>query len=378
MHALILSCNTGGGHHSAGDAILECLIENGHTGEHLDFLALAKKNTSDIVSKGYVGVVKKIPAFFGFTYGLGRIVSNAGHLFGTRSPVYLACIKLIPAMEKYLKEHPCDVIIAPHMFAAMALTEMKKRNMLQQLTVAVATDYTAVPFCEEGTCDFGVIPSSLCIDDFVRRGFDRSKLLPFGIPVSAEFQHGLGKMESRRLLGMEEEGKFVLIAGGSMGAGHIKRLTKCLLKLTKHEVGIIAICGTNDKLYQRMSKKYCNEACVKVIGFTDKMARYMEACDLMYTKPGGISSTEGAVAQIPIVHMKPIPGCETKNREFFMKQGMSISARGVRKQAKTGWKLLGDYNKCNQMKEAQKRQITSDSAKQIVAFLEEKLKRGEK
>ena len=102
-----------------------------------------------------------------------------------------------------------------------------------------------------------------------------------------------------------------------MGAGHIRQLVRCLLYLTPEQVRLAVICGSNEKLLEGLRKKYGHSSRIQVIGYTDQVARYMEACDLLYTKPGGITSTEGAVMGVPMVHMKPIPGCETRNRQLF-------------------------------------------------------------
>jgi processive 1,2-diacylglycerol beta-glucosyltransferase len=340
----------------------------------VDFLALAGEKVSSLVSGAYVGVVKNVPAMFGVTYSLGRAVSNAEHMLGVRSPVYAACAQVIPKLEAYLEEHPCDGIVAPHMFPAMALTEMRRRGMKLPLTVAVATDYTCTPFFEETDCDYVMIPSALCADDFARRGIAREKLVPLGIPVSAGFQHRVGKKQSRRTLGLDPNCRWVLIMGGSMGAGHIEQLTKCLLYVTGEQVHLAVVCGSNEKLYRNMMKKFGKKQRVKVIGYTDQVARYMEACDLLYTKPGGITSTEGAVMGVPMVHMKPIPGCETRNRELFTTYGMSVSARGVLGQAVKGRRLLNDPKRQKQMVKAQKAQMTRDSAGQIVTFLEQHIR----
>lgn len=370
MHVLILSCNTGGGHNSAGSAIVESLLAHGHTGERIDFLALAGEKVSELVSGAYVGMVQKMPAVFGVTYGVGRAVSTAERILGMRSPVYAACAQVIPDLERYLAEHPCDAVVAPHTFPALALTEMKRRGMPLPLTVAVATDYTCTPFFEEAACDYVMIPSVLCADEFVRRGIGWDKLVPLGIPVSAEFQRRVGREESRRMLGLEDDCRWVLIMGGSMGAGHISQLTRCLLYLTGEDVHLAVICGSNEKLYQDMTRRYGNNQRVRVIGYTDQVARYMEASDLLYTKPGGITSTEGAAMRVPMVHMKPIPGCETRNRQLFTEHGMSVSARGVLAQAVRGWRLLHDPKRCQRMTAAQQTQVTADSADQIVTFLE--------
>ena len=371
MHVLILSCNTGGGHNSAGSAVMERMRSRGHTGERVDFLALAGEKVSELVSGAYVGVVKQMPAVFGVTYGVGRAVSSAEHALGVRSPVYLACERVIPALERYLNEHPCDAIVAPHTFPALALTEMKRRGMSLPLTVAVATDYTCTPFFEEGDCDYTMIPSELCMDEFVHRGFAREKLVPLGIPVSEGFQCRVGREKSCRLLELEPAYRWVLLMGGSMGAGHIAQLTGCLLHLTPEEVHLAVICGSNEKLQREMTRRFGKRKRVKVIGLTDQVARYMEACDLLYTKPGGITSTEGAVMGIPMVHMKPIPGCESRNRQLFTEHGMSVSARGVLAQAVKGRRLLRDPEQCTRMIQAQRSQIMAGSADRIAALLEE-------
>ena len=50
MYVLVLSCNTGGGHNSAGSAVVEALQARGHTGQRVDFLGLAGQKVSELVS----------------------------------------------------------------------------------------------------------------------------------------------------------------------------------------------------------------------------------------------------------------------------------------------------------------------------------------
>jgi len=373
MHALVLSCNTGGGHNAAGSAIVEALEARGHTGERVDFLGLATEKVSQLVSGAYVGMVKNVPAMFGVTYQVGRAVSSAEHVLGWRSPVYLACAQIVPELEQYLKSHPCDAVVAPHLFPALALTEMRRRGLPAPLTAAVATDYTCIPFFEEQDCDYTCIPGEMCAEEFIRRGFSREKLVPLGIPVSGAFSRRVGRLESRRELGLAEDGRRVLVMGGSMGAGHIAQLTRCLLYLTPDDVSLTVICGSDEKLRRTLERKYLGENRVEVVGQTGQVARYMEASDLLYTKPGGLTSTEGAVMGVPMVHMKPIPGCESRNRELFTKCGMSVSARGVLGQAVKGLRLLNDPERCRTMCAAQRKQIVTGAAERLVCFLEDRV-----
>lgn len=370
MKVLILSCNTGGGHNAAGGALAQCLRERGHEADQVDFLALAGEKVSQLVSGAYIEMVKRMPSLFGVTYGLGRMVSTAEHFLKFRSPVYIACAQVVPALEAYLREHPCDAVVAPHVFPAMALTEMKRQGMELPLTAAVATDYTCIPFFEETDCDYALLPGHMCLDEFTRRGFPPEKLVPIGIPVAEEFRQKVGKAECRRRLGLKEDCPWVLLMGGSMGAGQIAQLTRSLLYVMEPEVRLVVICGSNERLYQKLIRTYGDNERVRVVGFTGQVARYMEASDLLYTKPGGITSTEGAVMGTPMVHMKPIPGCESRNLRLFTREGMSVSARGVLALAVKGRRLLASPRRQEEMLLAQRRQIAQDAAVQTVEFLE--------
>lgn len=84
MKALILSCNTGGGHNSAGRAIAEAMTWRGDEAYVLDYLTLAGEGVSRIVGDGYVQIVKKTPRLFGIAYKLGMGVSRITR----KSPVY--------------------------------------------------------------------------------------------------------------------------------------------------------------------------------------------------------------------------------------------------------------------------------------------------
>ena len=59
MKALILSCNTGGGHNSAGRAVAEEFVSRGDEAYVLDYLTLAGQGVSRIVGNGYVQIVNK-------------------------------------------------------------------------------------------------------------------------------------------------------------------------------------------------------------------------------------------------------------------------------------------------------------------------------
>ena len=87
MKILILSCNTGQGHNSAGNAVKEALEAHGVTCDMLDALSFTRRRyTSRLVSGTYVKMVSVAPAVFGGIYKAGDMISSPRF----KSPVYFA------------------------------------------------------------------------------------------------------------------------------------------------------------------------------------------------------------------------------------------------------------------------------------------------
>lgn len=369
MKVLILSCKTGGGHDAAGQAIANQLTAMGEEAYFFDYLTLAGQKVSDTVGGSYVGLVKKVPIVFGLLYKIGAVVSRIVR----KSPVYYMNGLMAPYLNQYLQENAFDAIVMPHLFPAETITYMKRKGMQVPLTVAVATDYTCIPFWGETECDYYVIPSEENRKEFTTGKIHSEQLLVYGIPVSVQFSESISQMEARKELGITHDQRIYLVAGGSMGAGQIKTLVGILAKMKKKKERIIVICGSNQKMKKKLSKRFRGDCTVTVIGRTNYMALYMKACDIIYTKPGGLTSTEAAVAEIPIVHTSPIPGCESVNRRYFRRHGMSVSSKEAIGQAAAGVRLLEHPEKCRKMKENQRKYIPKDAAYRIYTFMKKHL-----
>ena len=91
----------------------------------------------------------------------------------------------------------------------------------------------------------------------------------------------------------------------------------------------------------------------------------MDACDVLLTKPGGLTSTEAAVKNIPIIHTAPIPGCETVNAQFFSQRGLSVCRTVPREIAEAAERLANDSPLREKMLAAQRTQINPLAADMI-------------
>ena len=79
----------------------------------------------------------------------------------------------------------------------------------------------------------------------------------------------------------------------------------------------------------------------------------MAACDVLYTKPGGLTSTEALVCKTPTVHTAPIPGCESFNFRFFGEKGISLPAKTLDEQISCGLRLANDEELRRKMRQSQ-------------------------
>ena len=155
------------------------------------------------------------------------------------------------------------------------------------------------------------------------------------------FEENRNRRRTRReVCGLSQEHLLYLVMGGSMGFGKIQIFVRELARRLKENEEIVVICGNNQKLEKVLQKELGENKKVHILGFTDQVAEYMAACDVIFTKPGGLSSTEAAISHIPIVHTNPIPGCENCNLEFFQSRGMSIGRKSFFGQLRAGQKIL--------------------------------------
>lgn len=362
MRALILSCNTGGGHNSAAAAIAQAAEAQGWQVDIRDFMTFSDGWFSHRVGGMYVWIVKHMPFVFGAMYKLGGVISSPRR----KSPIYYANRRPARGLESYLSEERCDVIFVPHLFPAEALTYLRTEGRLEQPVIAVATDYTCVPFWEETDCDLYAIPHEALAAEFVRHGVLSEKLAVTGIPLRKEFTALPDKHSARERLGLPKDGVIHLVMSGSMGFGRVEYMAAKLRKSIRPGDSMVIICGSDKRLRRSLEKRFSKDKNVFIEGYTDKVAAYLAACDVVYTKPGGLSSTEAAAARTALVHTSPIPGCETVNAAFFSALGMSAAPRGVRRQLQAGLELAQSAEKRRAMISAQEKNIAPDSASKVV------------
>lgn len=366
MKVLVLSCNTGEGHNSAARAVREEFCRRGIPCDMADALGIVGAPNSRAASAAYGGIITHAPRVFGAIYRAGEVYDSTG----IQSPVYYVNATHARKLSAYLAAGGYTHAVATHLFPMETLTRMKKTGALQIPAYGVLTDYTRIPFFAETDLDAWFLPHAEVKNDCIRAGMPSERLYVTGLPVSARFSSPVTRAAARAALGMAAEAKNILMMTGGVGCGNAPRLVAALLREIPAEVSLTVLTGRNAEMKAALDALYGAGGRVTALPFTDRVDLYMRACDLVITKPGGISTTEAAASRTPLIHTEAIPGCETKNAELFERLGMSMWAKSESEAARCAALLLGDPERMARMTAAQAAGIDPHGAANVADLVE--------
>ena len=365
MKVLMLSCNTGQGHNTAARAVMDELEKRGVQCEMRDALAFAGELASKVVSNTYIKMATDAPKVFGKLYQAGDAITNPY----VKSPVYVANLTYARKLGRFIRENGFDAVVTSHVFPAQALSHLSKHEHVAAKTYFIATDYTCHPFTDEVEADRYFIAHENLIDEYVMKGVPGERLCPTGIPVSSRFAERIGKSEARAGLRIREDARLFLIMTGSMGFGDVLPMVDALAKGMSERDLIYVMTGRNEEMKPEIDAMNARDDRIFAVPFTREVPTYMSAADVLVTKPGGLSTTEAATLNIPIVLSAPIPGCESANADFFSGNGLAVCVENGTATAYAALWLAHDEEKCRKMLEAQKKLINARAASDICDYL---------
>ena len=332
---LIMSASTGGGHNRAAKAMKDEIEKKCIDGEHItceiiDSLKLINTTMDKIISSGYEKSAKYTPKAWGGVYKMSdaNIVSKheyKGNLFNTL---------LASKLKKLLKERKPDLIIGTHPFPMIALSTLKKkypyRNAFNSFFVppliSVLTDYTAHSTYIQDEIDYYIAGDEYVKEVLISEGVDGDKIKPYGIPVEKSFLEHREKSVVLEELGLAPDKFTVLLMGGSFGAGNIKDTLKELLEIDR-DFQIIVITGRNETLKEKLEKsleKHDIDKNISILGFTQDMNDILSSVDIIVSKPGGLTTTECLLKELPMIIPYYIPGQEEENMDFLSNCGAAL------------------------------------------------------
>ena len=340
---LIMSASTGGGHNRAARAIKEELesrtIDNMSIEcEIVDSLKLVNNTMDKVISRGYEKSALYTPKAYGSVYRFSETTIASKNEFKTNPLTSLMARKF----KHLLNESTPDLIIGTHPFPMIALSTLKKNNNIHSLSrsesfykstkvdippmISVLTDYTTHSTWIQNEIDYYIVGHEYVKELLVYEGVDSEKVKAFGIPVEKYFLSHRDRETVLTELGLSPEKLTVLLMGGSFGAGNIKETLEDLIAIDR-DFQILVITGRNEHLKDKLSKMLdstIHNKNICLLGYTNKMNDILASIDVLISKPGGLTTTEALLNDVPMIVPYFIPGQEEENLDFLTNCGAAL------------------------------------------------------
>lgn len=370
---LLLSASAGAGHIRAAQALEKAFAEIGEASgehrevQHLDVLNYTNKLFRNLYSKAYIDLVNKMPEVPGWFYDkLDKPWKNE------RRRLALDKLNTRP-LVKLLRQYEPDLIVCTHFLPAEIVSWLRAKERLKSRQVIVVTDFDvhAMWLVHHYEHYFVAIDEARVYLEALSIPAD--KITVSGIPIDPVFGRRKDKQEMRAKHGLAADRTTILLSAGGFGVGSVDALIAALMSL-QHRAQIVAICGRNEELKERLSRQAARlksdaNVLVKPFGYTKEMDELMTASDIVLGKPGGLTTCEALAKGLAFVIVNPIPGQEERNSDHLLEAGVGIRSNNLPTLAYKLDRLLSEPARFARMQENSRRMGRPNAAKEIVQQL---------
>jgi 1,2-diacylglycerol 3-beta-galactosyltransferase len=319
-HIVFYFSDTGGGHRSAAEAIIEAInvrYKKQVTTEMVDFFKDYAPIPFNRAADMYPYMVKA-PQLWSASFHATDGRTQARFITTTMWPIARQAAKAL------VRSHPADLIVTVHPFAnsfALRALGAHRPPFINVVTDMVTTH--ALWF--DNRADLILVPTETARQRAIKYKMPPEKLRVVGLPVADRYCQPLGRKSTlRKKLGWPVDKPVVLMVGGGEGMGPLAK-TAMEIDASGLNVCLAIVCGRNQRLKENLeSHRWENPVCI--YGFTRDMPDFMRAADYIVTKAGPGTVAEALNAQLPIILYSKLPGQEDGNVTFVEEEGAGVWA----------------------------------------------------
>jgi 1,2-diacylglycerol 3-beta-galactosyltransferase len=319
-HVLFLFSDTGGGHRSAAQAIIEALTvyyPGRVTTEMLDFFVEYAPPPFDMAVTGYAPMAQ-VPDL----WELGYKLSNGKYRSRLVQEVLWPYIR--GAASRLVEEHPCDLFLSVHPIINTPILRALGKDRAPYITV-ITDMVTTHAFWYNNQSDLTLTPTEEARQRGLDIGMDPDRIRVVGQPIADMFcRPSAPKKTLREALGWPQDLPVALMVSGGEGMGPIAETVRAVDQ-ARLDLAMAVIAGRNEALKQSLESANL-ETQTMVYGFVNNMADLMNAADIIITKAGPGTISEAFIAGLPIILYSRMPGQEEGNVDYVVEKGAGVWA----------------------------------------------------
>lgn len=306
---VILTATFGMGHHSVSKA-LKSEIERVYYDYDIkivDIFDIIKPSYKKIAQELYNYLTREFETLYNFFYNYKR--ESKHNLIDE-----LLYTRYNRRFKDYMDRENPSIIISTFPMTSGFVSRYKTKNDENIPLITVITDVVDSWEWVHDETNLYFVPTIEVKDMLRLKGVDKDTIMVTGIPVGQAF-----KVDKKPQIGSQR--KQVLIMSSAMGK--IKFDENFLKQLEElEETNFIIVTGTDYELAESLkTRTYKN---IQILGYVNNIAELMEASDLIYTKPGGVTLFEAINKEIPLLIQETAVGQEFANIEFVKNREIGI------------------------------------------------------
>jgi 1,2-diacylglycerol 3-beta-galactosyltransferase len=320
-HVLFLFSDTGGGHRSAAEALIEAInleFNDQITTEMVDFFIEYAPPPFDLAPASYPPM-SHMPEMWKLGFQLSDKPSR------TRAINKMFWPYVSRAAHRLIDEHPCDLIVSVHPIVnTPILRALGQKHRTPFLTI-VTDLVTTHAFWFHNWSDLIIVATSEARERAIQYGVQPDHIRVLGLPVAERFCQPPGNCQALRTrLGWPQDKPVILLIGGGEGMGPLERNAHAIAQAGL-DATLVIITGRNQKLKERLEVESWPLP-TYVYGFVRDMPDFMRAADVLVTKAGPGTISEAFIAGLPIILYSRMPGQEDGNVDYVVREGAGVWA----------------------------------------------------
>jgi 1,2-diacylglycerol 3-beta-galactosyltransferase len=323
---VFLFSDTGGGHRSACNAIIEAInleFPDQYSTEMVDIFREVAPPPFDHAPEIYPRL-SRMPDVWGLTYKASDGQRR------TRALNTMVWPYVRRSINRMVTGRRCDLLVSVHQLSnapfARALERLEKAGNRKPPFVIVVTDMvTTHAFWYDRRADLVIVPTETARERGLELGLSRERVKVVGMPVAERFSLPTGDRQAlREKLGWPQDKLVVLMVGGGEGMGPLQSMDKAINQ-TRLPIFLAVIAGRNQKLKAKLDN--CEwQIPIHSYGFVQNMPELMCAADVLITKAGPGTISEAFIAELPIILYNRLPGQEDGNVTYVVSEKAGVWA----------------------------------------------------
>lgn len=321
-HVLFLFADTGGGHRSVTEAVVEAM--------QLEFDERVAISQVDFLRQYYPWPYRRLPEAYRDLVRFPRFYRTVWYSTNglRRSRWIMDSQQLNPFLrrqhQRLIREHTADLIVMTHFMAIPPVIWQPAAQRPRTCVIVTDLISTHAAWFRPGI-DLYITPTAEAQRMAVRHGILAEQVQQIGLPVTERYgQPPADRAALRARLGWPSTRPVVLLIGGAEGMGALEENAQAIaaanLPLT-----LAVVAGRNAALQARLAGRRWPIP-THVYGFVHNLPELMHAADILVTKAGPSTICEGLCAGLPILLYDRIPGQEEGNVTYVVEAGAGVFA----------------------------------------------------